>query len=112
MEQQGARWGARRDVMARVSFAVDQLIGAIQEHGQPSGPIRLEAAFDEFSVRVDVSYPGLALPFPDQRPTLDAIVDSEDGVRQLAGYLLRRGADRIVTDTLDRRCRVRLYFDH
>ena len=112
MEQQGARWGARRDVMARVSFTVDQLIAAIQEHGQPSGPIRLDAAFDEFSVRVDVSYPGLVLPFPDQRPTLDAIVDSEDGVRQLAGYLLRRGADRIVTDTIDRRCRVRLFFEH
>jgi hypothetical protein len=41
---------------------------------------------------------GAGLEFPDQPPTREEVIASEDGHRRLAGYLIRRQAD-LVTNT-------------
>ena len=43
VERNAAIWGARRDVVTRVEFAVQQAAEAIVEHCQPSGPIAIES---------------------------------------------------------------------
>ena len=95
IEQSAGMWGARRDIMTRASFAAHQAVEAVVEHCSPRGPIKLRASFDEFDVDLQVSYFGTELEFPDQPPSRQELVASEDGQRRLAGYLIRRQADSV-----------------
>ena len=56
VERNAAIWGARRDVVTRVEFAVQQAAEAIVEHCQPSGPIAVEIGYDEFDIDVTMTY--------------------------------------------------------
>jgi NCS2 family nucleobase:cation symporter-2 len=97
IEQSAGMWGARRDIMTRASFAAHQAVEAVVEHCSPRGPITLRASFDEFDVDLQVSFFGTELEFPDQPPSRQELVASEDGQRRLAGYLIRRQADSVST---------------
>ena len=57
VERNAAIWGARRDVVTRVEFAVQQAAEAIVEHCQPTGPIAVEIGYDEFDIDVTLTYP-------------------------------------------------------
>ncbi|HEY7300986.1 MAG TPA: solute carrier family 23 protein [Xanthobacteraceae bacterium] len=112
IERSAATWGARRDVTSRVEFAVQQSIEAIVSFCQPAGPIRLAVSFDEFVIDAVLTYAGEALEFPLQPPTQDEILESPEGARRLAGFLVRRYADRVVASNRERQATVRLQFDH
>jgi NCS2 family nucleobase:cation symporter-2 len=112
LQSNAAKWGARPDVVKRAIFAALQLLEAVEENCWRGGSITLEASFDEFNLDIRVLYQGEALEFPDRRPTNEQIRDSEDGVRLLAGFMLRRNADRVRSDARDGRALVHFHFDH
>jgi len=95
LEQQGARWGARRDVMERAIFGAAQAVESIVEHCHVQGPITVEASFDEFNLDIRIAYRGEPFEVAERRPTDVEIRESADGMRRLAGYLLQRNADRV-----------------
>lgn len=107
--ENGARWAARRDVVDRAVFGAVQVLEVI---GRPAGEVELEASFDEFNLNVRIRYPGAPLLIPETKPTPREIVASPDGERRLAGYLLRRSADRINAKALGERSEVDLHYDH
>ena len=47
------------------------------------------------------------LEFPTQPPTQEAIVETQEGARRLAGFLVRRYVSKS-----ERQALVRLHFDH
>jgi NCS2 family nucleobase:cation symporter-2 len=112
MEQQGAIWGARRDVIERAKFNVAQSVEAILDSCDPQGPLRIEASFDEFSLDIRISYPGAPLILPEVRPSSAEIIASEEGQRALAGFLLRRFADRVRASHVEGRSTILFHFDH
>lgn len=112
VEHHGAEWGARRDVITRVGFVLDQLVDTVIQHCRPLGAVELRVSFDEFSLHADLDYAGLELALPAERPSPDEIIDSDDGVRRLAGYLLRRSADAISTVSRDGHNQVQVFFEH
>jgi NCS2 family nucleobase:cation symporter-2 len=105
-------WGARPDVARRATFGAIQLVEAVVENCWQRGPLVIEATFDEFNLDVRVSYEGTALEFPDKRPSVEQIRDSADAGRLLAGFMLRRNADRIRSDSKDGKAVVHFHFDH
>jgi NCS2 family nucleobase:cation symporter-2 len=107
--ENGARWAARRDIVGRAVFGVNQVIDVI---GQPAGDVEIEASFDEFSLDVRIRYAGSPLLIPETKPTPREIVASEDGERRLAGYLLRRSADRISCRASGERAEAHLHYEH
>jgi xanthine permease XanP len=109
LSEQGARWAARRDVINRATFGVVQLLEVL---GDPPDGIEVEASFDEFNLNVRVKYLGAPLDIPERKPTPREIVASEDGERLLAGYLLRRSADRITSRQSGDAAEVVLHYDH
>jgi xanthine permease XanP len=111
-EAQTATWGARPDVAKRATFGVLQLIDVVVGEFWTGGPVTIEASFDEFNLDVRVVYRGEAPPLPDRRPTNEEIMQSEQGARLLAGFMLRRNADRVRTDTPNGMARVHFHFDH
>jgi NCS2 family nucleobase:cation symporter-2 len=112
VEGRGAAWGARRDVIVRASYAAQQLIEAIAEACEPQGPIVLSGSFNEFDLTLEARYAGGLLELPDHRPTPEEIVHSEDGMRRLAGFLLRHHADRCSTVRRGETSVVQLHFEH
>jgi len=112
MEGRGGLWGARRDVITRATFAAQQLVEVIAENCRPRGPIALSGSFDEFDLAVEARYTGDPLELPERRPAPDEIRDSEDGVRLLAGFLLRHNADRASTTRRGENCIVHFQFHH
>jgi NCS2 family nucleobase:cation symporter-2 len=109
LSEQGARWAARRDVMSRAIFGAVQVVEVIGE--QPGG-VEIDASFDEFNLDVRIRYAGAPLLIPEQRPSPREIVASEDGERLLAGYLLRRSADRITCRATGNSVEVHLHYQH
>ena len=112
MVTQGAAWGARRDVIDRASFNLVQSIETITGSAVTRGALEVEASFDEFSVDVRVTYEGAPLELPEKRPTSEEILASEEGERRLAGFMLRRFADRVSASERSGRATVLFHFDH
>jgi xanthine permease XanP len=112
LEQQGARWGARRDVMERAIFGTAQAVESIAEHCNARGPINIEASFDEYNLDVRITYEGDAFTIEDRRPTDSEIRDSEDGIRRLAGFMLQQNADRVRTTSKDGRATLEFHYQH
>jgi NCS2 family nucleobase:cation symporter-2 len=112
MELQGAAWGARRDVIDRATFNLSQSIETIVDSCEPEGSIEVEASFDEFNLNLRVSYAGPPLELPDKRPSNEDIMASEAGQRRLAGFMLRRYADRVQSRYRAGRSTILFHFDH
>jgi xanthine permease XanP len=111
-DAQGRSWGARHDIMERASFGVSQAVESIREMWEPRGPIRIDARFDEFNLDVQVAYRGDPIELPESRPSNKEIIEIEDGHRRLAGYMLRRNADRVATSRKGDESVLQFHFDH
>ena len=101
LTRQCQAWGAPLDVASRAVFGALQLVDAAAEMGWSQGGMTLTASFDEFNLDLEAAYPGEPLAFPEKRPSMEEVRDNPDGVRLLAGFMLRRNADQIVTNTRD-----------
>jgi NCS2 family nucleobase:cation symporter-2 len=112
MEAHGAAWGARRDVIERAIFNLTQSVEAIVEGCEPQGPLEIAATFDEFSLDLRIVYSGPPLDLPQKRPTNAEIMESEEGQRRLAGFMLRRYADRVAASHKGGRSTILFHFDH
>jgi NCS2 family nucleobase:cation symporter-2 len=108
----GKSWGARPDIIRRAIFGVTQLAETVIENCTPQGPLTIEASFDEFNLDVEVRYDGELLELPDSRPTEREVREDEDGARRLAGFMLRRNADRAQSGRTAGRVVIHFHFDH
>jgi xanthine permease XanP len=111
-EKQGSLWGARFEVVKRATFSVQQLLEVLVENYWRRGPLVIEASFDEFNLDVRVNYEGDMVEFPDKRPSTEQILESEEGHRLLAGFMLRRNADRVRSTSRHGSATVHFHFDH
>jgi NCS2 family nucleobase:cation symporter-2 len=96
--------------VSRVEFAVQQAVEAIVEHCRVSGPIAFEIGYDEFDIDVALSYPGIPLDLTGKLPTQEEIVESEDGARKLAAFLLVQRSERAHSSGSGGRALLRLEF--
>jgi NCS2 family nucleobase:cation symporter-2 len=109
---QTALWGARPDVASRATFGAIQLIDSVVEDFWIGGALLITLTFDEFNLDVRLTYRGEMPEFPEQRPTPEQIRESENGPRLLAGFMLRRNADRVRADWQEGTANVYFHFDH
>jgi len=112
IEERGAQWGARRDVVMRAEFAVQELTETVVHACKAQGDMMLNGSFDEFNLDIVLNYAGDKFEAPDVRPSPDEIIEREDGVRRLAGFLIRQQTDRVTTSGGEGAWSVRLHFDH
>lgn len=111
-DENGGKWGARRDVIDHAAFGCNQAVEIIIEYCDVQGPITIEARFDEFSLDVSLAYKGSMLELAEERPSIENIIEDEASVLRLGGYLLRRIADRVRTARRGDRAVVEFHFQH
>jgi NCS2 family nucleobase:cation symporter-2 len=112
MQVQGGAWGARKEVIDRATYAMNEFMEAAGTLDLARSKIGAEVSFDEFNLDLDLRYDGVLMEFPQQRPTQADLLSDETGVAKLAGFLIRNYVDRIKSDWADGRCRVQFHFDH
>ena len=112
IERAAGVWGARRDVVTRVEYAVQQAVEAIVEFCHVKGPITLEVSYDEFDIDAKLTYEGLPMELPQWAPSQEDMLESEDGPRRLAGFLVRRQADRVQNSATQGAMVLNLQFKH
>lgn len=112
LETQGAIWGARRDVIDRATFNLAQSVEVIVDSCEPQGDLHIEVTFDEYNLDARVMYAGAPLEFPERRPSNEEIMESDEGQRRLAGFMLRRHADRVAATHKAGRTTILFHFDH
>ena len=112
LEERGAAWGMRQDVVDRAGFAVLQYVEAVG--GMPGRPdaIRVAASFDEFNLDIEITYAGKLVEFSAAMPSPEEMLADDTGVARMAGYLVRRHADRVSGVQEGDTARARLSFDH
>lgn len=84
----------------------------MQCSGIAIGPLEVETSVDEFDLDGRISYGGPRLELPETRPSNVAIMASEEGERRLAGFMLRRFADRVAATHKAGRSTGLFHFDH
>lgn len=112
MENQGAAWGARRDVVQNAMAAMNEFMEAIVHYRLEEERVVFLVRFDEYNLDVRASYQGPPMEFPSERPDKAEIRTNPEAVVQLAGFLVRQYTDRITTIQEGRQCRVDLHFNH
>ena len=117
LERQGKSWGARADVVRRAEYATWQAFEILTENdvviadASGNAPIELETAFNEFTFTVVLRYQGHAVKLAQRPPSHEDLLANEDAVTQMAGYLLRRLADKVSIDCDEKHCELKLTFD-
>jgi NCS2 family nucleobase:cation symporter-2 len=112
IEERGAEWGARRDVVVRAEYAVQELTDTVAHTCQAQGAMTLHASFDEFNLDIELNYAGEKFEASDIRPSPEEIIADDGALRRLAGFLVRRQVDKMATSGANGNWSVRLHFDH
>ena len=112
MEIQGGNWGARKEVINRATFAMNEFIEGVRALELAKGDIKVAASFDELNLDIDFRYRGTLMEFPVKRPSEADLLLDDKAVAELAGFLVRNYADRLQSSSTDEACRVQLHFDH
>jgi xanthine/uracil permease len=118
VDMQGATWGARKDVMARVANACIEGTEALLAAGR--SPLALKASFDEFNFDVEIAHAGKPLgALSSDAAGADRHFDDpyseeamDHAVAQASVKLLQHFADKVTTGGAGERGWLRLHFDH
>ncbi len=112
LENRGAAWGARRQIMQRSQAAVNELLENLLVMKLVDGDMEIAASFDEYNLEIAVSYAGRPFPVEGDCPSPEELLADEDAALRLAGMLIRQYADRVCFSVREGRQHISLHFDH
>jgi NCS2 family nucleobase:cation symporter-2 len=112
MENQGAAWGARKDVIHNAVTAMNEFMEATVHYDLEEQKVRFEVGFDEYNLDVRAIYTGPPMAFPTERPEKAEIRTDPGAVARLAGFLVRQYTDKLTTTREGRQCLVDLHYNH
>jgi NCS2 family nucleobase:cation symporter-2 len=117
LEQQGRSWGARPEIISRAEYATWQAFEILTDHGlidlqhDDNDKVTLQTLFNEYSFTVTLLYKGSLLSLTSHPPSHEEMLNDENGVLQMAGYLLYRLADKVKIGHNGELCELCLIFN-
>lgn len=112
LENAGASWGARRDVIHRAISALTEFMESASGLGLVDGKVQIAASFDEYNVNLDLSYSGRMMEFSAVRPSHNELMEDDAAFLRLSGFIIRQYTDQIKAAGSEGMCKIRLHFDH
>lgn len=112
MENQGAAWGARKEVIYNAMAAMNEFVEALDHFDLLDKKIILQVSFDEYNLDVQARYQGPLMEFPAERPDKTELRTNPEAVVRLAGYLVKKYTDKITATQEGAHCLVHLHFNH
>jgi xanthine permease XanP len=111
MEEQGAAWGMRREVVISAAQAVHETVNSALAFNPGLERVQVSIEFDEFKLAADLEYEGIPIQLADSVPSLESL-GTPEGVALLSTFMIRKFADRVRIKTHKGACRIELTFDH
>ena len=111
IEQQGAQWGARQDIVNRAISALNESMEMITAEGLTEKPVRLDMTFDEFNLDLVLYYEGSPIDAMEvyEKPQ---IMEESISTIGLSLCLICRDVDRIDVSEKNGQQRILLHYDH
>ena len=111
MEEQGAAWGMRREVVIRAVQAVNETVNSALAFNPGLERVEVSIEFDEFKLGADVEYEGVPIQLAESAPSTESLVTGE-GIALLSTFMIRQFADRVRIKAHKGACRIELTLDH
>ncbi len=122
LEDRGAAWGARRDVISRAGITVGEVLEVLHNEHMVEGTVNLQATFDEYRLMLLLDYRGKAFKFAgDQTLDLAAFLEGDEdeddlaldaAMSQMSGALIQNLADKVSSSSQKERAGLRMEFSH
>jgi len=112
LENQGAAWGARSDVIQKAKTALNEFFELATNLRLAQGAISAEVFFDEFNLDITIFYEGTPIEFSDVYLEGEALLEDDNALVNLSTRIIRQYTDRMESEEKNGRCRVVLHFDH
>lgn len=112
LENQGAAWGARCDVIQKAKTALNEFFELATNLSLAQGAISAEVFFDEFNLDITIFYEGTPVEFSDVFLEGDALLEDDNALVNLSSRIIRQYTDRIESEEKNGWCKVVLHFDH
>jgi xanthine permease XanP len=112
MEQKGQLWGARPEIVSKVSFALSETFEMIVLEKLSKLPIKANVSFDELKIEAIMEYAGEPVVLYDNIPDFDKLETSSGQVKQISGFLISQYCDKIKISESKGLVKIRLSFEH
>src|SRR5215468_627858 len=110
MEQQGAAWRIRRQVVIRAIQAVNETVNSALAFNPGLERVEVSIEFDEFKLGANVEYEGVPIQLAESAPSPESLV-TDQGIALLSTFMIRQFADRVRIRVHKSACRIELTFD-
>jgi xanthine permease XanP len=111
MEEHGAAWGMRREVVIRAIQAVNETVNSALAFNPGLERVEVSIEFDEFKLGADVEYEGVPIQLAESAPSPESLI-TDQGIALLSSFMIRQFADRVRIKAHKGACRIELTFDH
>jgi NCS2 family nucleobase:cation symporter-2 len=111
MEQHGALWGARQEVVNRAVSALNELMEMIAAEELTKKPIQMDMSFDEFSLDLILQYEGKPIDITGTY-VQPQVLEENISVMQLSLCMIRKDVDRLDITEKGGQQRIVLHYDH
>lgn len=111
MEEQGAAWGMRREVVICAVHAVHETVNSALAFNPGLERVKVSIEFDEFKLAADVEYEGVPIRLAESAPSPESLV-TDEGIALLSTFMIRQFADRVRIKTHKGACRIELTLGH
>jgi len=112
MEKQGQLWGARHEVISKISFAVSELFEMIVLEKLSKSPVTVHVGFDELKLEASVEYTGQRVQLYEAMPDFEKLETDPEAVNQLSGFLVSKYCDKIKISEKDGQVKIHMFFEH
>jgi xanthine permease XanP len=112
MESQGSKWGARREVVMNAAATVNEVLESVTALDLARSPLKVEVKFDELNFDIAISYQGKPLQFDKKPPSPEELLENENALASLSGFIIRSKVDQISSHISNDTCRIHIHFDH
>ncbi len=110
-EEQGAAWGARRDVIQRAIQGMNEFMETAV-HLDIRDEITALVSFDEFNLDAQITYRGEPFEIPQTAPSQEELIMDDDAFARLSAFLIRKYTDSVTIEPDGEFCRVNMHFAH
>lgn len=111
MEEQGAAWGMRREVISRATDSAYEFVMNAGVLELRSLVVKIVAQFDEFHLDLEIEYDGPPITMSDRMPTVEELANGT-GVAMMSQYMIRELADQVRVKKAGEHSILQLHFEH
>ncbi|MCC6712596.1 MAG: purine/pyrimidine permease [Candidatus Dadabacteria bacterium] len=104
------KWRLDDEVIQHARTTVEEIVNHLNEAGLASGPIRLEASYDEVFLEITIDYKGTLLALPGVGVHKRHLLEEDAFVHGIKGFLTGVYPDKIETSSRKDDVKIRLFF--